>query len=145
MDVVFILKSLAGLVVILSILLLLVFYPGKKAKAEVKKAKKSTNHKPPMTLVEVLKVVKNRKSSKEELESAIDALIKFHGKIPNKRGALPHPEFDTYEEIVLRLCHHPSTSKEIILKLDRTLQKENPSYRRELNNALTKGLNARGI
>jgi len=149
MDIIFVLKALAGLVVILTLLIILFIYPNRQKKKAMKKKKNITSSAKPSfqkhSLESILSIVKNKKSSQEELSKAIDLLIKYYSKIPAKLGIRAHPDFDIYEEIILRLCHHPHTSKDIILRLDRVLQKENPSYVRELNNALTKGLNARGM
>jgi len=147
MEITFILKALAGLVVILAFLVVLFIYPKKKkgTKEKAKKVAKQREKLPEYSLADILAVVKEKKSSVEELDKAIDALIRYHSKIPDKLGMRAHSDFDIYEEIILRLCHHPKTSKEIILKLDRALQKQNPKYARELNNALSKGLNARGM
>jgi len=151
MDLIFILKAMAGLVVILVLLVVIFIYPArqkrKKLQEQEKKKKKSTPKKRDevLSLVEIRDIIKDKKSSTDSLTKAIDLLIKYHAKIPAKLGMRAHPDFDIYEEIMLRLCRHPNTNKDIVLRLDRALQKENPSYARELNNALTKGLNARGI
>jgi predicted transcriptional regulator len=146
MDIVFILKTLAGLIVILALLVLLFVYPAKKR--EIKKAAKKKQPKKSTTecnLKDIIVLLKNKQTEQKELEEAIACMVKYHAKIPNKLGIRAHPDFDMYEEIILRLCNHPSTNKDIILKLDRALQKQNPTYTHELNNALSKGLNARGM
>jgi len=56
-----------------------------------------------------------------------------------------HPKFEIYSELILRICHHPNTTKEIILKLDRELERLNPEYKMELEDSLTKGLDTRGL
>ena len=144
MDIVFVLKTIAGLVSILALLILFFFYPSKKEKKK-KISKKVKPKEKIYTLEEILAVVRDKSSSKEELYKVIDSLVKYHAKIPHKLGMRAHPDFDIYEELVLRLCHHPNTDKDLILRVDKVLQKENPTYKVELNDALTKGLNARGV
>jgi len=147
MDIIFVLKALAGLLAILAILVGLFLYPKKAAKKkEIKKAQKQKKKRTGLcSLEDVLASVRDKETSVEKLQEAIECLVKYHAKIPNKLGIRAHQDFDIYEEIILRLCHHPQTNKDLILKLDRALQKQNPTYSRELNNALSKGLNARGM
>jgi hypothetical protein len=150
MDIAFFLKALAGLLVILVLLLTLFVYPSRKKeqKRSKKREKIVSTEKKTLTkysLSDILALIKDKNSSTDMLKEAVEMLVKYHAKIPNKLGIRANPDFDIYEEIILRLCRHQNTNKDIILKLDRALQKENPSYARELNNALTKGLNARGI
>jgi predicted transcriptional regulator len=150
MDIVFFLKVLAGLFVLLALLLTLFVYPSRKKEQKRSKKREKTVSTEKKTLSkhalsDILALIKDKNSSTDTLKEAIEMLVKYHAKIPNKLGIRANPDFDIYEEIILRLCRHPNTNKDIILKLDRALQKENPSYARELNNALTKGLNARGV
>ena len=147
MDILFILKALAGLVVILALLIGVFFYS--KKSSQTKKKNRDTHQIKKRTdvcrLEDILAVLKDKKSTFEELQKSVECLVKYHATIPHKLGIRAHPDFDIYEEIVLRLSKHPSTNKDLILRVDRVLQKENPSYKVELNNALTKGLNARGM
>jgi len=145
-EILFILKSLAGLSVILIILVAVFLYPKKraiKAKPTAKYPKEKKRRTELCTLDDILESMRDKTTSSKKLHEMIECLVKYHSKIPNKLGMRAHPDFDIYEEIILRLCHHPQTSKELILQLDRVLLKENPTYRVELNDALEKGLNTR--
>jgi len=137
MDIVFILKVLAGLIIILALLMGIFFYL--KKSSQTKKKNRDTHqikkHADICRLQDILAALRDEKSTQEELQKLIECLVKHHAKISDK--------FDIYEEIILRLCYHPQTNKDLILKLDRALQKQNPAYLRELNSTLTKGLNAR--
>ena len=90
-------------------------------------------------------MIKDKNSTTQELSEAVDAVLKYYGKIPKKSGLRAHPEFDKYSEFILRTCHHPNVSKEIILKLDKGLHKQNPQYALELDDSLTIGLNTRTV
>lgn len=137
-----------GLVVILGILIIFFFYmPSgkkknpKKKKAYIQESKPKAKH----DLKDLVAVIRNKNSTTEELSQALDDIIKFHGHIHPKLGIRCHQEFDIYSEIILRICRHPNTSKEIIIKFDKALEARNPEYVREINDSLTKGLNSRGI
>ena len=150
MDITLLIKSILGLVSILAILLfILLFLPntGKakekkvKTKAKISKVKETLQ----TDLDSLLEVIRDKNSTKEELKEALDLVLKYHGSIHDKLGVRTHPDFEIYSEIMLRICRHPHTSKNIILKFDRELEAKNPSYKREINDALSKGLNSRGF
>jgi len=153
MEITLLVQSIAGLVVILGILIFIFLYmQSVKREKENKKlklknrdtarvAKKSVSH----DLLDLLEVIRDKKSTTQELAEALDLIIKYHGHIHSKLGIRPHPDFNIYSEILLRICRHPNTNKDIIVKFDRELEKLNPEYIREINDSLTKGLNSRGI
>jgi len=141
-------QSFLGLVAILGILIWLFFYSPKKSVIQEKiiKKKKSTprvdDYRP---LEALLEVIKNKKSSREELKEALDLVLKHHGTIHPKLGARTHPDFNIYGEIVFRICRHPNTDKDLIINFDKELEKRNEAYKRDINDFLTKGLNSRGF
>ncbi len=148
MDIVLLIKSIVGLVVILGILVTLFLYVSGNKKKEPKPQKKNTKPIKPRVkheLKDLLAVIRNKKSTTEELAEALELVIKYHGKIHPKLGLRCHPDFDIYSEILLRICRHPNTDKDIIIKFDKALEKLNPEYVREINDSLTKGLNSRGF
>ncbi|NPA65640.1 MAG: hypothetical protein GXO11_02035 [Epsilonproteobacteria bacterium] len=152
MDIGLLIKSIAGLVAILIVLILIFVLPARKKKAKQKKEqaekekvkKQKKKYEPIPTFDELLKIVKNQESSTEDLQKAIDLIIKYHSKIPPKLGIRAHPDFDKYVALIIFLVRHKNTNKDLILSLDRALRKNNPSYEPELNNALSKALNSRG-
>ncbi|WP_297440272.1 hypothetical protein [Sulfurimonas sp.] len=148
MDVILLLKSIAGLVAVLVVLtFFLVYNPKKKQNKQVKKKNilKENRAQEKHDMQTLLAIIRDKKSTTKELEKAVDLLLKYHGKIPKKLGLRPHPEFDVYAEIILRICRHPNTNKDIIVKLDRELEKLNKEYMKEIDDTLTKGLNSRGV
>lgn len=150
MDILVLLKSIAGLSVVLGILLFVFLYsPGEKKKSKQQKKKKSyTSPTPPKVKSDwdaLIKVIRDKKSTAQELGEALDLILKYHGVIPKKLGIRVNPEFDRYSEVLLRLCRHPNTNKELIINFDKELERKNPEYIKEINDSLTKGLNSRGV
>jgi hypothetical protein len=146
MELSLLLKSAFGLIVVLGILVFLLVLSSKSKKAksvavveqEVKEPRSATD------LPTLTAIVKNKKSSAKELQAALDLILKYHGEIHPKLGTRTHPEYDIYMEILFTICRHPSTNKDIILNFNRGLEKKNPDYKIEINEAITKGLNSRG-
>lgn len=150
MDIVLLIQSGSGLLVILIILVFLLLWSSKAKKAA--KAKKSKKIKSTPTierdrtdLQHLKSIIKKRKSTNEELKNALELIIKYHGTIHKKQGMNTHGEFDIYMDIIFTICRHPNTSKEIILQFDKDLEKLNPTYKPEINNTITRGLNSRGV
>lgn len=154
MELTLLLKSVAGLIVILGILvfLLLLSYRNKKAKHKVKLATKTKSQEKEIlkekSLTDIptlLAIIKNKKSTAKELSDALNLMLKHHGTIAPKLGARSHPDFDIYMGILFAICRHPNTNKDIILNFNRELDKKNPAYKKDINDAVAKGLNSRGV
>jgi hypothetical protein len=126
MDVIFYIKLIAALALFLTMLVLLLFYkPQKKEQKKQKKDIKVIKVEKQYSLNEILTIVKKKESTSKELGDAISYLVKHYVKIHPKLGLRAHPDFDIYSEIILRICRHPNTNKDIILLLDRELEKHN--------------------
>ena len=147
MDITLLIKSIAALSGALGILILLYFYLSHANKPQKKKASKKIQHirEVQPDLNTLLEIIKDKKSTTLELKEAVDLIVKYYGKIPKKLGMQTHQKFEIYSELLLTICHHPNTTKEIILKLDRELERLNPEYKMELEDSLTKGLDTRGL
>lgn len=143
MEASLLIQSIAGLVVILAILIFLLLKPNVSAIPKSIKLKPS-KEKEKTDLESLRHIIRNRLSTKKQLSRATELVIKHHGKIPGKLGVRVNPQFDAYMEIMITLCRHPNTSKDIILKFDKELTRLNPDYKQEINEAITKGLNSRG-
>ncbi len=131
MDIIMLIESILGLILVLGILLFLLFYS--------KKAKKNKNPKETQKMATDLesltKVLKNRQNSSKKLKETLDLILAYHGTIV---------DFDPYIEIIFTICRHPNTTTEIILSFDKALEAKNPTYKHEINSILTQGLNSRG-
>ncbi len=144
MDISLLIKTVAGLIVVLGILIFLLLLPKKeKDSKKVSSAKKSKKSKIKTDLDSLRYIIRNRISSNKQLGEALDLIIKHHGNIPDKLGIRVNPQFDKYMEVLVTLCRHPNASKDIIIKFDKELAKLNPDYKSEINDAITKGLNSR--
>lgn len=98
-----------------------------------------------LSFEEISALFSNSQSSKAELQEAIEQLIRHHGKIHAKLGDLIHPDFKRYLELIISLCKNPQADKELILSLDQKLRIKNPKYGLEIDEAVNKGIAARGF
>ncbi len=146
-----IVKSIMGLIALLALLIFLLFYnPNKSKKRALSHVKhveeiKSSKEVEETNFKVLIAMIKNKKSDAKKLEYALSMILKHHGKVHKKMGLRAHPEFAIYENIIFNLCRHPHTNKDLIVNFDREFLKLNPDYKQEINDAITKGLNSRGI
>ncbi len=159
METELIVKIIIGLIVILAILIFLLFLePNKDTKSKEKSSpapkihvqhkeepKKEDDSSVDIDLFDLVNVIKNRRSNADTLSEALELVIKHHGKVHKKLGLRPHPDFDTYIDILFTICRHPNANKDIIINFDRELERLNPEYKQEINEAISKGLNSRGL
>ena len=146
MELTLLIQSAMGLLVILGILVfLLVLAPKSKKKEVAKKIVQEQKAKPKIELEFLRTVVKNRKSTADELKEALALVLKYHGTIHKKLGLRPHPESQVYMDILFNLCRHPNANKDIVINFDKELGRLNPDYKKDLNDAMMRGLNSRGI
>ena len=148
MELTLLIQSGMGLLVILGFLVFFLVISPNKKKKEAKKAKKVVQEqkaKPKTDLNFLRDIIKNKKSTTKELKEALELVIKHHGTIHKKLGLRAHPESDIYMDIIFTICRHPNTNKNIIVQFDKDLERKNPEYKKEINDALTKGLNSRGV
>jgi len=158
MEAELIIKSIMGLVALLALLIFLLFLEpdstkNPKAKPseikpsvqEEKKEPSGEVQKKELDLNYLAEIIKNKKSDAKKLQYALDAILKYHGKVHKKLGIRAHPDFDIYIDILFTLCRHPNANKDLIINFDRELERQNPEYKQEINEAITKGLNSRGI
>lgn len=153
MDAEFIIKSIVGLALILAILIFLLFLDPKKHKhASSKSAKKTHAHTEKKETVSsekpkletLVNIIKNKKTDTQKLSESLSLIIEYYGTINKKLATRAHPDFAIYGDILFNICRHPNTNKDIILTFDKELQKLNPEYKKEINEAITKGLYSRG-
>ncbi|NCO02509.1 MAG: hypothetical protein GW906_11905 [Epsilonproteobacteria bacterium] len=147
MEIGLLIKSAMGLIVVLGLLIFLFFLPSKQKVVPVAKAPANGDKKPEQlnTDMESLKaIIKSKHSDAKKLKEALDLVIKYHGTIPKKLGVRPHPGFDIYMDILFTICRHPNTNKNLIVGFDSQLVKLNPEYKKDISDAITRGLNSRG-
>jgi len=135
-----------GLLVVLGLLVfILVLAPKSKKKNVSKKVVQEQKVKPKTDLEFLRNIVKDRKSTAAELKEALDLVLKYHGTIHKKLGLRPHPESQIYMDILFSVCRHPNANKDIIVNFDKELGKLNPDYKKDLHDAMMRGLNSRGV
>lgn len=142
--------AIIGLVVILAVLILLLFLSPSKEDTKKNEENKKSQKQEPKTITRtdldyLLGVIKNKKTTTKELATVLELVIKHHGTIAKKLGIRAHPDFDIYADILFTICRHKNTNKNIIIKFDKELVALNPDYKEEINDAVTKGLNSRGV
>ncbi|MDT8338397.1 MAG: hypothetical protein RQ763_04285 [Sulfurimonas sp.] len=154
METEFIIKAIIGLIVILAFLIFLLFLqPKSKIKSEQKsnfesersKYSKDESSSANTDLLHLVNIIKNKRSNAGTLSEALELVIKHHGQVHKKLGLRPHPDFDIYIDILFTICRHPNANKDMIITFDRELEKLNPEYKQEINEAIAKGLNSRGL
>jgi hypothetical protein len=147
MEITALIKFGTLLIVILGVLIFIFFYSSKKKKVKSKKKQVQKSATPEVIksdLNYLRSEIRKQKTTTKELKVLLDLVLKHHGVIHKKLGLRPHPDFDAYSEIMIVLCRHAHTNKNLILNFDRELRRLNPEYAKEINEALTKGLNSRG-
>lgn len=145
MDITLLVESIAGLIVILSILIFLWLLSPKKKVKKTKIKKEPSKSYSDNSLEALVAIVKDKTISETKLKETLDKILKHHGKIHKKMGLRSHPDLNIYVDLLVAICRHPNTNKHIIIDFDKQLQKLNPQYKSTLNDAVTKGLNSRGI
>lgn len=147
MEITLLVKSIAGLVLLLGFLMFLLLYnPSRRKKSPKKKTYTTPSKKQEDTSLAALrKIIRNRSSSTKELQNALSLVLKYHGNIHPKLGIRAHPDFDAYAEILFTIARHKNINKDIIVKFDNELEKRNPAYKKEIYEELMKGLNSRGV
>lgn len=81
-------------------------------------------------------IILDRSSSAAALEEAVEMISRYYTQVHATT-------LQRYIRIIVTLCRHPQTSKEMIVALDRALQNANPNWRPEIDAALKKGLESR--
>lgn len=144
MNLLVLLGLFISLVIILAFLIFLFLMKAKKKDTNNLQKKKIGQKSEYRPLQEYINIIKDKSSTSEDLQGAVNNILKYYGTIHSKLGLRTHPDFTTYAMALFQICRHPNTNKDIILQFNRTLEQKNPSYKREINDAITKGLNSRG-
>ncbi len=120
------------LVILLGVLIILFFARQENKKVLEDSDKENTEIKVGFnTLVDT---IKDKNTSSKKLQETLDMILQEHGEIK---------DFKVYQDILLRITHHPHTNKNIIISFDKGLSKRNPRYKKEISNTVTDGLNTR--
>ena len=145
MDIILLVKLALGLIALLFLLIYLFFLKPVKKKKSIKKKNKQPSVRKPTDLKYLSSIIKNKNTDTKTLKETLDLVLKYHGDIPKKIGTNNHPNFIMYEDIIFAICRHPNVKSTIISEFTSSLEKQNEQYKSQINNALSKGLNSRGI
>ncbi len=138
MDIIFLLEVGFGLSVILGLLIFLL--------VSIRNKSVQINKEEPKADLQSLKaIIKDENTSSKGLKEALDSVIKYYGAIDGSKGVKTYSQFDIYLEIIFSICLHPNTNKDLIINFEKELRKLNPDYTTEIEDALIKGLNSRGV
>lgn len=147
MDIILLIKSGLGLLMVLAFLVILLIAP--KKKKEKNKQKQPIQSKPkesfPTDLKELIKIIKDKETDSKKLAKTTETILKYHGKLPSKLGIRTNPEYAIYDDLIFTLCRHPNVTANIILEFTSGLEKKNEDYKPQINDSLTRGLNSRVI
>jgi seryl-tRNA synthetase len=144
MEISLLIQSVMGLIVLLGILLFLLMYSPSAKEKKIKKdiAKKKTKRQK-TDLDSLRKIIKTKKTTTKELKDTLDLLLKHYGNIPKKVRGTNSDDFDIYMDIIVTICRHPNTTKDIILGFDKSLTRLNPEYKVEIGKAVARGIESR--
>jgi len=141
MDIILLFKSIVGLVVILGLLVLALLFSKKRQKKEQEKVKKRAQEaqravEDAHSFEKLSAIIKQKASTTQTLQEALALIIQYH----------PHIDaVDVYMNLVFHLCRHKNTNKKMIIQFISDLEKNNPEYKKEINDAMMRGLNSRGV
>jgi hypothetical protein len=82
-------------------------------------------------------IITNTSSSAKELKHAVEMIL-------NHFGVMSAHSVGKYTHLLESLCTHPHTDSKLILKFEKTLRTNNPTYTHDLEKALALGLASRG-
>jgi len=146
MDITLLIQSLLGLISLLAILMFILLwnFKEKKKSAQAKEMPLEKKTEADTSLMALRKIIRNPNASARELHDALELVLKYHRNIHPKVGTRTHPDFDSYAEILFHLGRHKHVNKDILIHFDKELEMSNPSYKKEINDALMRGLDSRG-
>lgn len=81
-------------------------------------------------------ILKDRSASARELDHAVEMILERFGTITSHSVGV-------YKHLVELLCVHPRTDSKLILRFEKTLRMNNPSFTHEIEQSLAIGLAAR--
>lgn len=89
-----------------------------------------------LTLLEIKEIIMNRKSTREQLEEAVNTIVDIYRVIN---------DMDEYDIYIKYLCVHPNVSSKLILYFDKELRFFNPKYKKHIEKSVQHGMHARKI
>ncbi|MDF1875265.1 hypothetical protein JHD48_05930 [Sulfurimonas sp. SAG-AH-194-I05] len=137
MNLELILQIFIGLIFVLAILLFLLFFFRKPEPLVAPVVIKKEEPISPQSLEFLIKQIKHDTLDKKKLEATLDLILRRYGTIEDS--------FVKYEEVIIAMCTHAHVNKEILMDFEKKLLKRNPKFKEAIAQAITKGLNSRGV
>lgn len=134
MDISLLIQFFVILVIVLAVLLLFLFRHMKARKKRLQDAKETERKTNSIDLHTLRDTLKDKKISSAKLQEIMNLIIQEYGIID---------DYKLYGDIILRMTHHPSANKEIIINFDRELSKLNPHHVSSISHSITNGLSSR--
>lgn len=136
MDITLLIELFAVLVTILGVLIFFLLYlANRKRKLRLKKeGRRGKEERVKTDFESLVGIIRDENSTTQELKQALSMIIDFYGTID---------KFDIYGEILIRICRHPNTTKNIILDFNKGLEDKNQKYIKLINDFIAKGLHSR--
>ncbi len=117
-------------IILLVALLMLLLKPPKVKKVKTKTQKTDTKT-PPVTIENLLSVVANQNSSKDEITKALLELTR-NISFPPKKSQMLNSEQKKYLNFVLLFSSHKNADAKLIAYMNKELKAKNPSYEKEI-------------
>ncbi len=143
MEILNLIILIATLLTVLGFLVFLYVYKSSKKKKLPAKQVKSEKKVEVPSFKKLSDSIKNNASLDTDLRKSIELILKYYGVIKPKHGLSPNKDFKRYAEVIFAITTHHNTNKELVLMFDRELTRKNPSYKREIEEMLNRGLSAR--
>jgi len=146
MELELLIKSALGLVAVLVVLVFLFVVPSqmKGKPKKVKSVSPAKKQEAKTDLKSLAAIINHKNTSAKTLQTTLNLVIQHHGIITNKLGTRTHPDFDIYMGILVAICRHPHTSKDIIMKFNKELERLNPKYKKDIQSTTSNALDSRG-
>ncbi len=133
-----------GIVIVAVIVISVLIINMKKSKAALKEdsSKKREDLEPEITFDDLLRIVKSKQSTKNDLTKAIIKAARDF-PFPQKKGNSLSNEAKKYLNFVFLTAAHPNADAKMIAFMDKELKRVNPSYKMEIDVYEDRGVNGR--
>ncbi len=139
-----VLLIIAFLIILMVLSFFYVYMPSKKRSSQSKEEDADVPGERIPTFDELHTIIKTRDTTTNALNKAVEQTLRYYGTIKPKNGIAPSQDFKHYGDMMFLVAKHPNTTKDIVLKFNKGLTRKNPSYQREIDEMLNRGLTARG-
>lgn len=133
---------LGGLAVLMILLTLFAALLGMLLSRKGAKSSSKGGSRVPKKLPELLAIAKDPASKPAMLQTAIDSFLRFHGRY-GKEGEEEKVDVEKEMEVLEMIVSNLNVTENESLQLQKTLVQNNPTYTKEITQAVDKGIKAR--